>query len=95
MSKKEKIVCAAVEVNKYGCNGKYLPMVFAGCYYDDIKKSFLYRKDMSIGAVAYVVDGFITNKNRFIDAKEALEISGLKNQLRFKDRDYLLPEDLY
>lgn len=39
--------------------------------------------------------GFITSKNRFVSPKEALEISGLSNQLRFKDRKHLLPEDLY
>jgi len=39
--------------------------------------------------------GFITNKNRFVDAEEALKITGWGNQLRFKDRKYLLSEDLY
>lgn len=75
MSKQEKIVCAAVEVNKYGSNGKYLPMVFTGCYYKDIKESYLYRRDISIGAVAYIVDGFITSNNRFVDPVEAMKIS--------------------
>lgn len=93
--KQEKIVCAAVEVNKYSSNGKYLPMVFAGCYYEDIKESYLYRKDIGVGSVAYIVEGFITNKNRFVDPYEALKISGIGNQLRFQKRKYLLPEDLY
>lgn len=39
--------------------------------------------------------GFVTSKERFVSQEEALEISGLGSQLRFKDRKYLLPEDLY
>jgi len=40
-------------------------------------------------------EGFMTNKGRFVDPKEALEITGWGAQLRFKERKRLLPEDLY
>ena len=97
MSKQERVVCAAVEVNKYASNGKYLPMIFTGCYYEDIKESYLYKKDIGIGAVAYIVDGFITNKNRFVDPVEATEIAYNARQLSrtLREGTPLKPEDLY
>lgn len=94
MIKQEKIVCAAVKV--YITNNNYSePVVVAGVDYQTINASGL------VSAVAHPTYcnmnhlGFITNENRFVDAKEALKITGWGNQLRFKDRKYLLPEDLY
>ena len=82
-NKKEVVVCAAV---KERCGDEW-----------DIELFVRYPKIMktvTIGDIGREL-GFITNLNRFVDAEEALLITGRQNQLKFKDRKYLLPEDLY
>ena len=91
---KEKIVCAAINVlvAREGYRGS---SVVKGVDYTSIleDKIIFEIADAYYGTVFEY--GFITNKNRFVDPEEALKISGLCSQLRFKDRKYLLPEDLY
>ena len=91
---KEKIVCSAILVSWLDSKGKRASM-FLGLNYEEIRKNefyeLLYEKEVILGEKR----GFITSRDVFVDPEEALEISGLGNQLRFKDRKYLLPEDLY
>ena len=82
---KEKIVCGAVKM----CFGDKVKVDLCVRYPDGVHMS-----KGKIFGFNYEL-GFITNKERFVSQEEALKISGLGNQLRFKDRKYLLPEDLY
>lgn len=94
MSKQEKIVCAAIKVliARDGYNGSRI--VKGVDYMSILEDKIIFEiTDHYCGSVLNY--GFVTNKNRFVDPREALEISGLGNQLKFKDRKYLLPEDLY
>lgn len=84
-NKQEKVVCAAVK-RWVG----YKEKVEVCVRYPN----YLFVRRGESGDVGYEL-GFITNKDRFVSQEEALEISRLGNQLRFKDRKYLLPEDLY
>lgn len=95
MSKQEKIVCAAVEVYVIPIENWYaspFTHIFKVVNHKDYKEEEIYSY---LEILDEPVFGFITNKNRFVDAEEALKITGWGNQLRFKDRKYLLPEDLY
>lgn len=85
MSKQEKIVCAAVK----RWVGDKVKIDLCVRY-----PNYLFARRGESGDVGYEL-GFITNKDRFVSQEEALEISRLGNQLRFKDRNYLKPEDLY
>jgi len=94
VSKQEKIVCAAIKT--VGTNGESeRSLISIGVDYHFIQEQEGYESFYDTETVLTEVRGFITSRNRFVDPREALEISGLGNQLRFKDRKYLLPEDLY
>lgn len=94
MSKQEKIVCAAIYV--MSVKDRYTgSRVVKGVDYESIMEDGILSEIAHQTYCDMFIQGFITNKNRFVNPKEALEISGLGNQLRFKDRKYLLPEDLY
>lgn len=86
-TKKEKIVCGAFRFIFSACEEIVLTLDYKMNYH----AQDLYGRDYLTG----FDKGFITNRGRFVDAKEALEMSGLKSQMKFQDRDYLLPEDLY
>lgn len=98
---KEKIVCAAVRFEQGGVRGG--ENIILGLNYEDCKSKDKFNELMSHDKFLNLKwkktegykKGFITNKNRFVTPEEALEITGMQNQLRFKDRKYLLPEDLY
>lgn len=98
---KEKVVCAAIRYTLKKPNAKKIfekifERVHMCVYYDDdfIKEAL--RDIKRNGLIRYREErGFISNQGRFLLPIEALELSGLGNQLRFKNRKYLLPEDLY
>ena len=94
MSKQEKIVCAAIAVYsvKDGYSGT---KIIKGINYESIIEDGLISEISHPTHQNIFIRGFVTNKNNFVNPKDSLRMSGLKNQLRFKDRDYLLPEDLY
>lgn len=102
MSKKERVVCAAVKV--YITNDNYSePVVVAGIDYQSINNSGL------VSAVAHPTYcnmnrlGFVTNKNRFVDPAEALRIALDSRQLGKEVVERMIhecaitlkPEDLY
>lgn len=94
MSKQEKVVCAAIRT--IGTDGKCERcLISVGVDYHFIQEQEGYENIHDIESILSEVRGFITNKNRFVDPAEALKITGWENQLRFKDRKYLLLEDLY
>ena len=94
MSKQEKVVCAAIRT--IGTDGKCERcLISVGVDYHFIQEQEGYENIHDIESILSEVRGFITNKNRFVDPAEALKITGWGNQLRFKDRKYLLLEDLY
>lgn len=94
MSKQEKVVCAAIRT--IGTDGKCERcLISVGVDYHFIQEQEGYENIHDIESILSEIRGFITNKNRFVDPAEALKITGRGNQLRFKDRKYLLPEDLY
>lgn len=83
MNKKEVVVCAAV---KEWCGDER-----------DIELFVRYPKIMktvTIGDIGREL-GFMTSRDRFVTPEEALEITGRQHELRFQNRKYLLPEDLY
>lgn len=94
---KEKVVCAAIRYTLKKPNAKKMFECVHMCvYYDDdfIKEAL--RDIKRNGLIRYREErGFISNQGRFLLPIEALELSGIGNQLRFKDRKHLLPEDLY
>lgn len=93
-NKKEVVVCAAVRISavKDGFKGSH---IIKGINYETIRlDGFLSEVVHPTWCVAYE-SGFITNLNRFISPQEALKLTGRQHELRFQNRDYLLPEDLY
>lgn len=96
MGKQERVVCAAIKRVGKGYLDRLSECIDICLQYDDEYSTANYHSERDVGIEFHEeVKGFITNKNRFVDAKEALKITGWGNQLRFKDRDYLLPEDIY
>ena len=94
MSKQEKIVCGAITVTWLD-DKRVRGSRFLGVDYEKIQSNEFYELLYDSEVILKEKRGFITSKNRFVDPEEALEITGWGNQLRFKDRKYLLPEDLY
>ena len=97
LSKKEVIVCAALRVAWTGVFNLQHDEVLCGPHYDFIRRNGLYM-NLKYGEFQETVNhekGFITNKNRFVTPQEALQLTGRQNEMRFQNRDYLLPEDLY
>lgn len=90
-NKKEVVVCAATKIYDPATRETEVNMWIRYPHYGDFDREYnadeLYERG--------IIKGFITNKNRFVTPQEALELTGMQNQLRFKDRKYLLPEDLY
>ena len=87
MSKQEKIVCAAVKTKEHGTKiNLYVE------YPEHIKKD---KQIYGVFGECSHEKGFITNKNRFVTPQEALQLTGRQNEMRFQNRKYLLPEDLY
>lgn len=93
-NKQERIVCAATEYKYNHLADAVIPRLNYSDSYADDHEYIMSQHDKDVVCIKKT-DGFITNKNRFVDAEEALKITGWGNQLRFKDRKYLLPEDLY
>lgn len=93
----EKIVSAAIRYTLKKPNTKRIfERVYMCVYYDDDLAKESLKDIRRSGLIRYSEErGFITNKGRFLLPFDALEFSGLGCQLRFKDRRYLLPEDLY
>ena len=97
MSNPELIVCAAIRfelIDHYiETRECILPMVRH--YSPDAHKT------LNLLSYEYeykeIEQGFITNKGRFVDRKEALEIAKANNQIRHKTggSDELYSEDLY
>lgn len=95
MDKQERIVCAAVKLNLGDAERVELYV-----YYPES----LAEQYATIGSIGFV-KGFITNKNRFVDPKEAWEIAEDAEQINYDTIDYscyeengyqeLNPEDLY
>ena len=90
-NKKEVVVCAAVRF--YRSEEDEVGVVVMGLTHDQCYD--LYNSLANIGFYCECNEGYMTNFNNFVNRYEALLITGMQNQLRFKDRKYLLPEDLY
>ena len=78
MSEKEKIVCAAIQYNAWDiCQEKYRdePFYICGLDYESIMESDAYIQCCILKSTINDKKGFITNKNRFVDAKEAMSIA--------------------
>lgn len=97
MSKQEKIVCPAVKITfANGGEKDEVVMPYIKSHKDEYHIFLLLIKLGIWRTKRYTEEfGFATSNQRFVDAEEALKITGWGNQLRFKDRKYLLPEDLY
>ena len=80
MDTQEKIVCAAVKVARVKSDYKGVKIVIGVDYqsiYNDGVLSYLANdQDTNIWQ-----NGFITSKNRFVDAKEAMRIAVEENQI--------------
>lgn len=89
-NKKEIVVCAAVRF--YRDEDDYAGVVVIGLTHDQCGEIY-----SSLTHDGYVEcnEGYITNLNNFVTRYEALELTGRKSEMRFQNRDYLLPEDLY
>ncbi|WP_077929242.1 hypothetical protein [Wohlfahrtiimonas populi] len=83
MDKQEKIVCAAIQFRPYICehDGFGDKTELNGCSYDEIRSSFAYEYLCVTGSSKDEKEGFITSKNRFVDAKEAMKIAVEENQI--------------
>lgn len=80
MDKQEKIVCAAIEFTTEDLfistqQDKY---VLCGVGYEEIKN---FNNSVICREVLHTQNGFITSKNRFVDAKEAMKIAVEENQI--------------
>lgn len=90
MNKTEEIVSAAVRF--YRDEDDDVGVVVMGLTHDHCGEIY---NQLTYEGYVECNEGFITNKGNFVTKYEALEITGMGNQLRFKDRKYLLPQDLY
>lgn len=88
--KKEFIVSPAVRFHKdkYDEDG----IVIMGIDHDECEDTFSMLSNYDF---EHATEGFRTSEGRFVDKYTALEITGWGRQLRFKERKYLLPNDLY
>lgn len=89
-NKKEVVVCAAIVLyrDEEDCEG----ITVAGITYEQCLSLV---DDLSHEHYDTCGEGFMTNYGRYVNKYEALELTGMQNQLRFQSRKYLLPEDLY
>lgn len=92
MTNKEKIISAAIRYTGKDQQGNAIEVEMMGISHDHAIENSLCALVDPDGNIEL---GFMTNKSRFVTPCEALDIIGWANQLRFKDRKYLLPEDLY
>ena len=90
-NKKEVVVCAATKTCDPVTRETEVNMWIRYPYYGDFDREYDEEELYERG----IIKGFMTSRERFVDAEEALLITGMQNQLRFKNRKYLLPEDLY
>lgn len=104
----EKILCAANYYNdgvEYAHNPKNIDIGFITCglrHHNCIQtfaqiRGFPYSKK-SLAILRTEIQGFLTNKNRFVDRKEAGAIAYAANQLKvdkFEIGDELFSEDMY
>ena len=89
-NKKEVVVCAAIVIyrGEDDCKGITVTgLTYEQCFNMVDELTHDYFDDCN--------EGFMTNHGRYVNKYEALLITGMQNQLKFKDRKYLLPEDLY
>ena len=78
MSEKEKIVCAAIQYNAWDiCQEKYRdePFYICGLDYESIMESDAYVQCCILKSTINDKKGFITNKDRFVDPREAMKIA--------------------
>ena len=74
MDKQEKIVCAAIKIKWFdGYNNRSTE--FIGVNYKYIRGDSVYEMFCEDYTFLSEAEGFITSKNRFVDAKEAMEIA--------------------
>lgn len=93
MDKQEKIVCAAVKFD-YMIHSE----VVICLDYDDNRVRDHISNDISYGVIGEKTHGFITNKNRFVDPKNAFVIAVNAGQISpygGNDIPELKPSDLY
>ncbi len=84
MSKKEKIVCAAVRFEKEHVRTGIESNINVLCvnYGDENIEEARFRfENNSYYFVNREIEGFITNKNRFVDQREAMKIALKANQI--------------
>lgn len=101
MEKQEKIVCAAIQIKYFDGYGRK-STEFLGVNYKYIKSDRVYEMYCEDYSFLSEIKGFITNENRFVDAKEAWRIAKDADQVNplFFELDFgahpeLKPEDLY
>ena len=103
MMQEEKILCAAIHFNdnkKYSLQPINIGEGFVmcgfrhGCIFEQTSAKFMERKDLNI---MQEIQGFLTNKNRFVSRKEAWVIAENANQIIDNSGGYgtLYSEDLY
>lgn len=80
MDKQEKIVCAAIEfvVEDSFISSQHDKYVLCGIGYEEIND---FNNSVMGREVLCAKNGFITDKNRFVDAKEAMEIAIEQDQI--------------
>ncbi|HEA3249398.1 hypothetical protein M8850_03120 [Pasteurella multocida] len=90
--KVELIVCAACQLEDSTTKETYL--VTGARHYDSFMRSQIVAIEKStLYPLISKMKGFVTNKGRFVDRKEALEIAKQNNQIKF-DIGYT-PKELY
>lgn len=97
-NKKEVVVCAAVRFEReHERSGiEYNVNVLCVNYEDDAIAESRDRFESNLYVVVIrEIQGFITNQDRFVTPQEALILTGRQREMRFQNRKYLLPEDLY
>lgn len=90
MSKQEVVVCPAVRF--YRDENDENGIIVMGLTHEHCGEIY---NTLSYDGYIECNEGFMTNNGNFVTNYEALEITGMGNQLRFKYRKYLLPQDLY
>lgn len=92
----ERIVCAAIKIisNDEKLNGLIIPSVR---HFDLFANSILDALGYSPSHTPKAVTGFITNKHRFVDRKEGLEIAQKQDQIlvSLDSNDVLFSEHIY
>lgn len=90
-NKKEVVVCAATKTYDPATRETEVKIWIRYPYYGDFDREYDAKELYDRG----IIKGFVTSRERFVTPEEALLITGRQREMRFQNRKYLLPEDLY